>query len=178
MRAVKISKKNFFNYYILLGDVLGKLAKAKRYLFLYKPQIFKGHIVVNWQGSPAKSAPCEILCEETKATTILYVFLGFSAGDVKVYTDDKGIERYAISTEPAKKMENIGEPQLEASQKPRETEPEPEASQNTFLFLTQEQAEVLLGGPENLMRAIVRGDVKIVTDDKGIERYSQKMKNK
>ena len=134
MRAVKISKKNFFHYYILLGDVLGKLAKAKRYLFLYKPQIFKGHIVVNWQGSPAKSAPCEILCEETKATTILYVFLGFSAGDVKVYTDDKGIERYAISTEPAKKMENIGEPQLEASQKPREdsyaaSEPEEEEAE-------------------------------------------------
>ena len=93
--------------------------------------------------------------------------MGFSAGDVKVYTDDKGIERYAISTEPAKKMENIGEPQLEASQKPRETEPEPEASQNTFLVLTQEQAEVLLGGPENLKRAISTESVS----------HSQKMEN-
>ena len=65
----------------------------------------------------------------------------------------------------------------EASQKPEEKEPEQRplslASQNTELILIEEQAEVLLGGKENLKRAIENGEVKVYKQtDRHVEGYA------
>ena len=113
-------KKKLFPLLYPSWGCFGEVSKSQTLFVFVQTSNFQRTYSSKLAGKSREKRTMRNLVRRNKSHYYTICFLGFSAGDVKVYTDDKGIERYAISTEPAKKMENIGEPQLEASQKPRE----------------------------------------------------------
>ena len=98
----------------------GEVSKSQTLFVFVQTSNFQRTYSSKLAGKSREKRTMRNLVRRNKSHYYTICFLGFSAGDVKVVTDDKGIERYVNVTGPPKKMENIGEPQLEDPPKPRE----------------------------------------------------------